>query len=969
MYGAIFSPLMISNIISGRFLVAHLNAMHICDQSTARDISKELQEIKSSERGEHLDRVYDRSVRTILSGRKGSVELALRVLSWLDNARRPLFANELVIAVSIDVDQKALDPDSLPVAEKLADVCAGLIIIEENSQTARFSHYTVQEYLRRKSVVPEHLKGAYHFSVCMTHLSFDEFKKGACISSKKIRSRFGENPFFAYVSRNVSFHLKACGEINTTDYVAGFVSDLGLVSSWRQAKECTTYRPEPGRVVGLRKWKSAWNKGIMDCTSPVSAACELGHQAYLRSLIETKGISAILETGERLSPLHIAAKNGNTGVARLLIDLGADISFLSGKYQQIRPLLHLATKRRHMETVLLLIEKGAVVTAADRKGYTPLTIASKQGYEELVRLFIHNGALITPVDGLRDNALHLAANHGHKDIVRLLIDKGAIAKKPDHYGRTPFHLAAKSGGIDTIRTLVDYGAGNFEPDDEGDTPLHYAVSYADESVIRFLISMTGADVLARNKKGITPVHNCATRARFGANRYDVSFIRMIIESGDIEKNISTTTDRGETLLHLLVKSDCNEDLVRFLVDKGADINARNTLGETPLQCTTWWHRNARLLIDLGADVKVDNKSGTRTLLGSALGNALYHARWVDKIMYGEGDPSNLVDLNAHISVSRQLIANGACISGADDKGLTPLHIAAGGGGHFAEIVEMILERGADVSATDNEGCTPLHAAASHRLDNSAIIALLVSHGAEISAIDSNGKMPLHHAGCYPVARAIIDRGACVSAADSQGLLPLHHAARSAYKEVARILIEKGANISATNEDGITPLHWQSATPYANRKCLSKRAGPGINEKYEDNKLLAGFLIENGANISAVDKFGRTPLHLAAKFGNEAVVRVYVQKRLDISPLDGTGRTALQIAMKYKRISIVRLLRSATQGENPDNSEVECEGYDSDYDTELKIHRYNYKARTKYHDDSDGQLGEEYNSDRPKDPEI
>jgi hypothetical protein len=97
-----------------------------------------------------------------------SFELAFRVLSWLSNTTRALTIEELKIAVSIEKNQPNLDPDSIPAAEMLADVCAGLVIIEEGSSIVRFAHYTTQEYLIKKSVVPEHLRGGYHAAVCVT---------------------------------------------------------------------------------------------------------------------------------------------------------------------------------------------------------------------------------------------------------------------------------------------------------------------------------------------------------------------------------------------------------------------------------------------------------------------------------------------------------------------------------------------------------------------------------------------------------------------------------------------------------------------------------------------------------------------------------------------------------------------------------------------------------------------------------
>ena len=63
------------------------------------------------------------------------MELAFKVLSWLSHCIRPLAIDELRTAVSIDKESNEIDPASLPSTETLIDICAGKVIIEENSRT------------------------------------------------------------------------------------------------------------------------------------------------------------------------------------------------------------------------------------------------------------------------------------------------------------------------------------------------------------------------------------------------------------------------------------------------------------------------------------------------------------------------------------------------------------------------------------------------------------------------------------------------------------------------------------------------------------------------------------------------------------------------------------------------------------------------------------------------------------------
>ena len=131
----------------------------------------------------------------------------------------------------------------------------------------------------------------------------------------------------------------------------------------------------------------------------------------------------------------------------------------------------------------------------------------------------------------------------------------------------------------------------------------------------------------------------------------------------------------------------DQEIVRLLIDRGADTSFANEDGQTPLHEAAWNGHEAvtRLLMDRGADASVADKYWRTPLHGAAQ--------------------------NRHESVVRLLIDRGADASVADTSGLTPLHVAADGG-HEA-VVRLLIDRGADASVADKYGWTPLHAAVWH----------------------------------------------------------------------------------------------------------------------------------------------------------------------------------------------------------------------------------------------------------------
>ncbi|RYP73942.1 hypothetical protein DL769_004113 [Monosporascus sp. CRB-8-3] len=166
---------------------------------------------------------------------------------------------------------------------------------------------------------------------------------------------------------------------------------------------------------------------------------------------------------------------------------------------------------------------------------------------------------------------------------------------------------------------------------------------------------------------------------------------------------------GDQALHFAAENGY-EDVARLLLDKGADITAKDNDGWTPLH---------------------------------------YAAR------YG------------HEAVTRLLLDKGADITAKDNNGWTPLHCAARYG-HKA-VTWLLLDKGADITAKDNNSWTPLHVAASY--GHNAVTRLLLDRGADITAKDNNGRVPLDAAANYgheKVVRLFLDRGANIAAQDVVG---------------------------------------------------------------------------------------------------------------------------------------------------------------------------------------------------------
>jgi len=202
----------------------------------------------------------------------------------------------------------------------------------------------------------------------------------------------------------------------------------------------------------------------------------------------------------------------------------------------------------------------------------------------------------------------------------------------------------------------------------------------------------------------------------------------------------------------------------------------------------------------------------------------------------------------------------------------PAFQAAVRAGDVAAVEAMVAKKPALVAARDEAGRTALHvAAAAGRVD---VAALLVARGADVDAADHAGSTPLHLAassGHDEIGRLLIENKAAIDVRCSAGETPLAKACARGRVKVAARLLAAGASVESSNTYGRTPL-----------LLVARESG---------NAELAGILLDRKANPGATDKFGDTPLTLAAWRGFRPLVDLLLERGADI-PSDGPGRNRL-----------------------------------------------------------------------------
>jgi len=183
-----------------RFLLAQLQIGSLVTKHTRRDVRRALDTL-----GENLDKTYDEIMSRILTQDQDSVDLAIRILSWLTYTKTPLRVIDLQHALSIDGDSIQIDEEALPEAVSLVSVCAGLVTIERYSNRISWVHHTIQEYFER--IGERALTGAKYMmaTVCFKYIFLVE---AISVRGAKYVDLIEEYPFLTYTAQYWKVHMQ-----------------------------------------------------------------------------------------------------------------------------------------------------------------------------------------------------------------------------------------------------------------------------------------------------------------------------------------------------------------------------------------------------------------------------------------------------------------------------------------------------------------------------------------------------------------------------------------------------------------------------------------------------------------------------------------------------------------------------------------------------------------------------------------
>ena len=354
--------------------------------------------------------------------------------------------------------------------------------------------------------------------------------------------------------------------------------------------------------------------------SPLSLAATHAAAPVVEALLKAgANVNLALPTGE--TPLMTAAHAGNAGVIAALVKHGAPLDATEATKGQNA--LMWAAAAGHVAATQALLDAGASLKTASKAGYTPLLLAARTGNLDLTTLLLAKGANVneTATDGT--SALHVAVVRGHVDLALFLLGKGANPKA-DGPGYTALHWAAgrwegqmtfdysnaEEGElamlagvpvkrrVELVNALIKagadvnarlsknpprFGTNLWMTQITGATPFVLAAQSADLPTMKALLS-AGADPSLMTKDNANALMFAASFGRVpGESRVTEEAGLAAVELCRSLGNAVTQTDtNGTTALHAVAYYGWVK-MTQWLLDHGAEINAKNKKGETPLR--------------------------------------------------------------------------------------------------------------------------------------------------------------------------------------------------------------------------------------------------------------------------------------------------------------------------------------------------------------------------------------------------
>lgn len=612
-------------------------------------------------------------------------------------------------------------------------------------------------------------------------------------------------------------------------------------------------------------------------------------------------------------------------------------------------------------TVQLLLDKGALMSLVNKEGWSVLAYACKGGSCKMIEFLLAKGFEVDQRTDYSTTPLMIAGKHGCGEAVKLLLDKGAEVDLVDKGGMSALAMASKDGRCEVVVTLLDRGAQVDLQDKWKRTPLEHACANNCYEVVKLLLGK-GAEI--GTLQNVNMGYRCLSEA---ISREYWKIAELLLEKG---VHVDVLNDRGETVL----MSECDSPwekkvgAIKFLLDKGAQLNLQDKYGNTALMCAVSRKRH-KIVQVLLEDIAIDlqDEDGCSAFMKSCCNNfgsvskddlnlaTLLIEKGDLQDIYGRSSLMRALSLTRWNEISTELLDflldKGAQVNLQDKDGTSALMQASRDGKY--DVAKLLLERGALTDLQDKNGTTALMFSSQNK--NLEVLGLLLESGARVDLLGGFYKrsvlMDAAGEGDHEVIKLLLEKGSysegqsksdVVNLCNSKGWTALKCAVSCGHDQVARLLLTNGALLEPShldtalreNSEGVAGVLMEfgaqfedNGSAYLANAVLSGReefarlllkAGakpdgtdeqrtPLMTAACKNNFKMAKLLLEYGAEVHRVDDFGRTPFTFACDAGSLEMAQLLVEHGAEVDHADAGGVTAFVKACIDSKTEVVQFL--------------------------------------------------------------
>ncbi|XP_047363247.1 rabankyrin-5 isoform X1 [Vespa velutina] len=560
-------------------------------------------------------------------------------------------------------------------------------------------------------------------------------------------------------------------------------------------------------------------------------ACKIGSKQLTKVLLQHGIPTDMVTLTTEDAPIHIAVSHFYLDIVEELLNAkGANLQ-LNLKNKAKETPLSLAIKapfKKGKDIVLALIKAGANVNQRNEEGLTLLHQSILKEDSATAIFLLENDAEMNVKTANGETPLQLCVHCRLSEVVEALCRRGV-----DTSVGCPLWDALDSDQEDTASILVKHGADAdcWGPGPDGclQTLLHRAIDENKEDIAQFLIR-SGCDLNAPRRPGpngaggdeakdeCTPLHLCC---QWGLEQV----VQTLIEHG---ADVNARDAEGKTPVHVAIQNQHSQIISLLLCHPNIDLNKRDKKGLTPFAAALTVRNNkaAQAILERlpKAAEQYDNKG--RNFLHTAIQKGdMESILFLLSIQVDvnsrvhdvtQTPPLHLAAISGNEMLVRSLILAEARVNDTDANRNTALHAAAKAG--HATVVSALLHNNINFDAVNADGDNALHVAVREG-HVSVVRTLLTECTLDAEAVNLKGRNPLHE-----LARCGRDNAAticelfleCMSQypvnnADLDGNTPLLIAYMKGNGNLCRTLVRSGACLGSMNKDGITIFNYQVAT--------------------------------------------------------------------------------------------------------------------------------------------------------------